>query len=111
MLNDALTRYIGDTCPRCNAEERAPNQKWCATCLDAGRKWRENYAAEVWREEMHYIPYDRRHPPTTPPQSPFQPQGYCPKCGGSVWVDRGEGLWGCGGCGFDPSHPDQQKPV
>jgi hypothetical protein len=65
----------------------------------------------VFLEEYRHVPYDRRHPPTTPQPPAFRPQGACPRCGGSVWVDRSAGLWGCGGCGFDPAHPTQEKPL
>jgi len=70
-----------------------------------------NYARETWLEEYNYVPYAQRHPAPTAPPSAFRPQGYCPRCGGSVWVDRGENQWGCASCGLDPSRPTQEKHV
>jgi hypothetical protein len=113
MPEDLLTKYIGAVCPRCGKEDRAPDRKWCTTCLTASQRWQERNAQAMWQEEYTYVPYALRHPETTPtPQpAPFKPQGYCPRCGGSVWVDRSEGQWGCGGCGFDPASPEMHKPV
>ena len=111
MPNDLLKKYLGDTCPKCGKEERAENQKWCTSCLTASQRFLERNAQAMWQEEYNYVPYAVRHPQATPLPSPFKPQGFCQKCGGAVWVDRGEGLWGCGGCGWNPSYPDQPKPV
>jgi len=47
MPDDILTQYHGHTCLKCGQEEREPSQKWCATCRDASRKWRESYANQI----------------------------------------------------------------
>jgi hypothetical protein len=110
MPEDLLTRYLGHTCPKCNAEEREPNQKWCSSCLTASQRWWADYTAQTAAEEMGYGPAAPRQPDPAPPPV-FQPRGLCPRCGASQWVDRSEGQWGCAGCGWDPVRPGQAKPI
>jgi ribosomal protein S27AE len=112
MPEDLLTKYLGHRCAKCGQEEREVNKKWGVQCNTASQRWQEQNAQAMWLEEYNYVPYAVRHPETTPPPAPtFKPQGACPRCGGSIWIDRSEGQWGCGSCGLDPQRPAAEKPV
>jgi len=111
MESDGLERYYGTQCQKCGNEPRVFGGKWGTNCLTASQRWHERNAQEVFLEEYRHVPYDRRHPPTTPPPSPFRPMGACPRCGASQWVDRSEGQWGCASCGTNPQDPTMRKPV
>jgi hypothetical protein len=110
MPQDNLDQFYGTVCPKCNNEPRAHGQRWGSSCLSASQRWWADYAAQTAREEMGYgPPVVRPAPPAS--VSALQPHGYCPRCGGSIWVDRGEHQFGCAGCGWDPAHPEQHTPV
>jgi len=105
MPQDNLDQYYGSTCPRCNAEPRAHGQKWGTNCLEASRKWRENYAAEVAREEYAYVSPERRRfltpTPPPPPTTDPMPTQVCRHCSAnSGWVANAAGLWACAVCGW-----------
>src|SRR5262252_4856275 len=38
--------------------------------------------------------------------APGRPARPCPRCGPTVWLDLGGGVWHCRSCGFDPALPD-----
>jgi len=67
MPPDALSRFYGDLCLKCRQEPRLENQRWGEQCLTASRRWREQYVAEVAKEDYTYIPYHVRHAAPPPP--------------------------------------------
>ena len=67
MPLDALSTLYGDDCLKCRKEPRLENQRWGEQCLTASRRWREQYVAEVAKEDYTYISYHVRHAAPPPP--------------------------------------------
>ena len=101
MPPDALSRFYGDLCLKCRQEPRLENQRWGEQCLTASRRWREQYVAEVAKEDYTYIPYHVRHaaPPPPQPEPGAPPTKVCQHCGANAgWTER-DGQFQCSICG------------
>jgi hypothetical protein len=101
MPVDKYPERFGDLCLQCGTEERQPNRTWCPSCIARPRKARLAYLDQVAREEMAWIPHDRRTPPAPAPvANPGErPTRLCHRCGVHRWQVGSDGAWHCGVCG------------
>ena len=86
-------------CRRCGAAPRLPVNAYCAACRQVLLAEQSARAAGNYEAAMQY---GATRPVTTPPPALGRPPDPCPYCGVHLWVDRSEGEWSCGSCGFHP---------
>src|SRR5262245_42994240 len=108
MIEDMYTSTLGPLCAKCGQEERKPGSKWCQPCLDAPRLLREAYLRGAAEAAMQYTDPSLA---VAPPRPVSKPTGPCPRCQIALWVDRGNEVWGCGSCGFQPGESGAAPPI